>query len=304
VHRFCLAAVVLAGSLASCGRIDFTPRAPSDGGGSADATPQLRCDPATPFGTPTPITELNVAGSYDSTLTLTRDELTAYWYSDRGNASGVYDLWTASRGDVGSPFTNITPMSALDSPQTDKEPGVAPDGSVLAFISMRAPADATGDIFVSLPIGSAPVQIANLSSGHAEYHPFFQIDASDFWFASNRAGTFSIYHSTYLGAGTFAAPTQVTDLDASGANTDDAVVGAGGLVAYIRSDRAGGPGGEDIWRAERATTSDTWNAPVVETEVDSPDLDTPSWISPDLCRLYMSSARTDTSDLYVATRVP
>jgi hypothetical protein len=288
--------------VASCGRVHFAPRGDAGTADSAgDAAPR-RCDPAVPFGAPSPISELNVAGSYDSTITLSPDERTAYWYSDRGNAPNAFDLWTATRSDPGAPFTAITALPALDSPEIDKEPGFAPDGSVLAFVSTRT--DAKGDIYLSMPIGAAPVAATALNSTAAEYHPFFQLDSNDVYFASSRGGLFSIYHSTYLGGGAFATPTQITDLDIAGANNDDAAVASGGTVVYLRTDRPGGLGGEDIWRAERASPSDQWGAAVLEPVINSDQLDTPSWISPDLCRLYLSSSRSDASDLYVATRTP
>jgi hypothetical protein len=290
-------------AVASCGRFRFDPRA--DGGANAaDAADAAvpRCDPAVPFGAPTPISELNIAGAYDSTITLTPDELTAYWYSDRGNMADAFDLWTATRSDPGAAFTNITPMTALDSPEIDKEPGVTPDGSLLAFVSTRS--EPNGDIYVSTPVGAAPVAAATLNSTAAEYHPFFQLDSTDVYFASSRAGPFSIYHSMDLGGGAFANPTEIPDFDIAGTNTDDIAVASGGVVAYFRSDRPGGLGGEDIWRAQRESTTDAWGAAVDETEVNSTQLDTPSWISRDLCRFYLSSSRSDVSDLYVATRAP
>jgi hypothetical protein len=306
VQRRACALVLLAGLPASCGRIGFHVLTDGSLDASGDAaTP--RCVPATPFGTPTAISELNVAGAYTSTITLAPDELTAYWYSDAGGSGGAYVLWTAARPDLDSPFTNIVTMTALNvpAPEITKEPGLAPDGSLLAFISTRPPDNGSGDIFVSVPIGNTPTDVTSLNSPEQEYHPFFQLDTADFYFASNRSGLFEVYHSTYLGSGAFADPTEVTELGASGSNTDDATVASGGLVVYIRSDRPGGLGGEDIWRAERASTSDAWGPAVDETEVNSAELDTPSWISPDLCRLYLSSGRGgDPSDLYVATRTP
>jgi len=290
-------------ALAACGRLHFDALAVGGDGGTGDGAPSdalALCDPETPFGTPTPITELNVAGAYDSTITLEPDELTAYFYSDR---SGQFDIYIATRPDLATPFT-VTPFTAIDSPDTDKEPGVAPDGSVLAFITTRPPADAGGDIWLSMPIGTAPAAVANLNSTASEYHPFFQLDTNDVYFCSNRNGNFSVFHTTYLGGGAFANPTQETSLDAAGYDTDVALAMPGGLVMYFRSTRPGGPGGEDIWRAERATTSDPWGTPVVETEVDSAQLDTPSWISRDGCRFYLSSSRTDASDIYIATRTP
>jgi hypothetical protein len=324
--RFALACCSLAPALVACGRLDFgllpavttgdatagdaTARdatAPSDaaagdataGDATAPGDALALCDPATPFGAPTPITELNVAGAYDSTITLTADELTAYFYSDR--TGGDYNIYVATRPDLATPFT-VTPLAAVNSAATDKEPGATADGGALALVSDRV--GSNYDIYISTPVGATPVAVANLNSSATELHPFFQLGSNDVYFGSARNGHFSIFHSAYLGSGAFANPTQVTSLDVAGYDTDDAIVMAGGLVMYFRSTRPGGLGADDIWRTSRATSAGAWGSAVDEAELDSAVLDTPSWISPDGCRLYMSSSRTDVSDLYVATRAP
>jgi hypothetical protein len=303
--------VALAVGLVGCGRIHFdalpvagdaTGDASADGA-SADVA-MVRCNPAAPFTSITPITDVNIAGAYDSTFTPRRDELTAYFYSDR---SGNYELYIATRPDLVTPWT-VAQLTDLADPGTDKEPSPSSDGTVLLWVSTRAPATAPDDIFYATG-GAASWTVGGIAtalsvSGADKLHPFFQNDSNDVWFASNSSGVYSIYHSTWQGGGSFAAPTEVPELDASGFTTDCAIVDASGLVMYFRSNRPGGPGGIDIFLATRPTTADAWVVSGAVTELDTPQLDTPNWISPDLCRLYMSSSRTDTSDIYVATRTP
>ena len=53
------------------------------------------------------------------------------------------------------------------------------------------------------------------------------------------------------------APINSTDFESA------AEIASDGLSLYFHSTRAGGPGPINIWRATRARTGDTWDAPVV-----------------------------------------
>ena len=66
----------------------------------------------------------------------------------------------------------------------------------------------------------------------------------------------------------------------------------------------GGTNGNDIWLARRASVDQPFSGAAPVSELNSSAADTPNWISPDNCRLYMSSGRDDPSVLYVATRSP
>jgi len=243
------------------------------------------------------------SGSYDSTFTPLPDERTPYFYS---MVTGMYDLYIATRPDLASAWT-IAPLTDLNTASIDKEPAPLSDGSGLAFSSNRPPADAGGDLYFATYDGSTYSlfgAISNLNSTMIDYHPYFQIGTNSFWFASNRTGQLAIYTSTYQGGGSFSAPVQMTDLDVPGYDTEVAIPSPDGLVMYFRSNRPGSLGGIDIWVATRTSTAMPWGNARPVDEINSTALDTPNWISPDLCRIYLSSSRTDASDIFVATRSP
>jgi Tol biopolymer transport system component len=78
------------------------------------------------------------------------------------------------------------------------------------------------------------------------------------------------------------------------------VLAPDGLTIYFASDR--GLSDVDIFAATRPTTAAPFGTPVRLRNVNSTVTDAPSWVSRDQCRLYMSSARAGTPDVYVASR--
>lgn len=76
------------------------------------------------------------------------------------------------------------------------------------------------------------------------------------------------------------------------------------LTIYLSSTRSGGQGSFDIWAAHRTTINDGFSNPVPVAELNSSKTEFVGWLSPDNCRLYLSSDRAGTYDIYVATRHP
>ena len=289
-------------AMVGCGRLDFATRV-DDASPNPDRAPDALhlCDPTAPFGTPVQVAGVNDPVAYDSTFVPTIDELTAYFYSDR---AGDYDLYAATRPDLASAWT-VRHIDELASAGEEKEPSLSPDGTVLAFTSDRTPDAGGDDLWYATYDGAhftigGPIAIFDTTA--TDYHPTFQ-DASDqFWFSSNVGGTFSIYHATHNGGGSFGPATLENDLDDAGTDSGAATPSADGLTMYFRSDRNAAVGDYDIYVARRFSTSDVFGPATAVTEVNSSSLDTPNWISPDGCRLYLSSSRDDASNVYVATK--
>ena len=82
----------------------------------------------------------------------------------------------------------------------------------------------------------------------------------------------------------------------------DPVISRDGLTLYFASTRAGGLGGADIYVTTRLSTSLAFGTPVALPGLSSAAGEGPSWISPDGCHLYLSSARAGTPDIYLAVR--
>ncbi len=138
-----------------------------------------------------------------------------YFASNRSGGLGGYDLWVARRLDSGwEAPRNLGP--AINSPQDDVAPGLAPDGTILYFASNRPGPPAPGaanhqtddsdyDLFLVavLDPGSAASAIPELNTPWHESGPAVS-PAGDFvYFASDRpggAGAFDLYRSRRLGA--------------------------------------------------------------------------------------------------------
>jgi Tol biopolymer transport system component len=104
--------------------------------------------------------------------------------------------------------------------------------------------------------------------------------------------------------GEWGVPTMITELDEALYTDDDPTLTADELEIYWASNRIGGQGGEDIWRARRASKSDPWTDIEVVIELSSPDLDSNVEISADGLTITMTSRRdTGATDLWWSTRI-
>jgi Tol biopolymer transport system component len=286
----------IAGALIGCGRLNFADRRAPDAGVDAMVDAFGTCDPAAAFGTPVAITELDDPAHNDGTLRLLPDELSGYFWSYRGGATG--QIYLATRPDLASAFT-ITPVQGLNVAGNLLDPTTSPDGSLLVFRHNMPGDDLYEASRITPDTFASAVAITNLNSA-STVQPFLPLVGNEMFFSSSRTGGGDLYRTTRTGT-TFATPTQVTELSTA-SDEGDPVLAPDGLTLYFRSDRPGGPGGYNIYVATRPTTADPFGAAQLVPNVNSDADDGPSWISPDGCRLYISSARAGTNDIYVSTR--
>lgn len=102
--------------------------------------------------------------------------------------------------------------------------------------------------------------------------------------------------------GPWGAPVVVPGL-ASAFSEDDPSLTADQLEIFYGSDRPGGPGGEDIWTATRASAGAAWGAPQRITELNSNENETTIKVSYDGLTIMFASDRSGIyNDLFVATR--
>jgi hypothetical protein len=139
-----------------------------------------------------------------------------------------------------------------------------------------------------------------------DHLPNFGTSGTALYFGSDRPGGVGgedIYRAAAMVDGSFGAPVLVTGLSTPSSETAPAVSDDERL-AFVEcgvSDDAGA--NQAICASSRASSSDPWPAPTAVPELRGGDAD-PGWISTDLCRLYFSSNRAGTWDLYVAERSP
>jgi hypothetical protein len=272
-----------------------------------------RCNPDLPFGPPTPVPGLELTGGATSIagLRLSSDYLTGYFQAEnRSDSFGLNDLYTATREDAGAPFTNIHPIVGTDvnTALDETDPTVSGDGLLLVF--------ARGDV------GGPPVHIygsgrpdpsmafgmtdllANVNSDTiVDSSPFLREDGQVLYFASARTPpSTDIYRATRNGPD-FAAPESVVELNTSFAETAP-VVSPDGLVVFYASDRSDGNalGNYDVWMATRGPLDEAFSPPIDVASVNSPAMDMPTFVTRDLCNLYLASTRSGQLLMYVATK--
>lgn len=270
-----------------------------------DAAP-LRCDPTKAFGAPVLLAELNSAAS-DSNPKLTEDELELAFQSSRDSGVGGEDLYLATRAAPQGPFGAVTPISALNLPGYDADPAFSRDALTLYFATDRPGADGGGlyDLWAaargsrSVPFGS-PAPLAGANSAKNEQFP--SVAGAALYFASARGTSYDLYRGD-LGPAGVTGVTPVAAVNSIFTDTSPAVSGDE-TVLFFASNRDDAGADFDVWVSVRASATVNWGTPVRVPEVSSPQIDVPSWISPDLCRLYLTSYRSGTPKPYLATRTP
>jgi len=285
-----------------CGRFEFERHSDGDDidsgidGVPADALGT--CNLLAPFGTPRLISELSDPNVLDGTLRLLPDELSGYMWSYTGGSDA--DLFYVTRSGLDVPFS-MTRVTSVATSSQELDPSIASDGSVFVF-RRSGPGDELYAAPVTSPgvLGTA-VALSTINTGSTEAQAYMPINRNELYFQSTRTMAGDIYMSTWTGGTTFSAPVVVAGLATAAVEGDPAVT-SDGLTMYFRSDVAATSAGFNIYVATRPTTASAFGAATIVPNVNTDADDGPSWISPDGCRLYISSDVAGTNDVYVATR--
>lgn len=274
--------------------------------GARDAMPV--CDPDGAFDPPVLMPGFGTSVA-EAAAHLSTDELTMYFAATYAGGLGAFDLYTAKRSRIEDPFGIPASLTALNTAAADADPSVSADELTVVFYSNRI-ANEGNHIYVatrSSPLAAfgAPAPLAGVAAPtvtDTDFTAFLSADGQELWFASNRGGNFDLWRAPRTGAG-FASPEAVAAL-----NTADLeiipVLSADRLTVYFSTSRGAATQNQDIWIAHRATVTGEFSAPHPVEGVNTTGNDHPSWLSPDNCRLYLTSNVSTTDDLYVATRQP
>ena len=101
-------------------------------------------------------------------------------------------------------------------------------------------------------------------------------------------------------AGAWSTPAPIAST-VTGSEEADPSISTDDLELLFSSNRVGGQA-RAVWRATRATATDAFGAPDLVVAVDSGSDDTDPDLSPDGLTLYFRSNRSNSDDIYVATR--
>src|SRR6185295_91257 len=98
------------------------------GGSRTDLFMSSRNSTAAAFGAPVAIAELNLPTSNTAAPSLTSDELTIAFESDRAGGLGGADIWMATRATGTAAFSSPQPLSAINSSSRDGSPELSVEG--------------------------------------------------------------------------------------------------------------------------------------------------------------------------------
>lgn len=121
------------------------------------------------WGEPRTLPELHGDGSEEDP-SVTEDRLTIMWSSSRTGNLGMYDVWTASRPSVTSPFEGMRDVTEVNGTEYNGSPEISADGLMLYFARDLA---GVADIYMATRATrtspwSAPVLRPDLSSAQSD----------------------------------------------------------------------------------------------------------------------------------------
>ena len=280
---------------------------PREGGTDAPSDALVRpeveagpCNLSAPFQAPVPLSSLDTP-AFAAPARLLPDELTVFF--ERVDVDAGDDLYVATRGMLLGKFGAPSPITELDMLGADQgDPTTSPDALDVVFASNRAGGLGANDIWQATrdastsPFGTIS-PTPNINSTQDDVHTYYVPGA--LYFASNRTSAYHIYRAAQLSGG-FASPISIPELSSQAVDWGP-VVTTDELRIYFSSTRADS-GTFDVYTSTRMTSSQPWTAPTLVTELAGFGNTIPSWISPDGCRLYLSSDHSGNEDMYMASK--
>lgn len=267
------------------------------------------------FGTPVNLgSTINSAG-YDSTPSLSDDGLTMYFFSERSGGEGGWDIWTATRATVSSPWgTPSNPGTPLNTSDNQSSPSISSDGLSLFF----SQGIGNEDIWVSTrattsdPWGTPSNLGAVVNSTALDADPEISSDGLTLIFGSERSGgiggrdLWMATRSTSLDP--WGTPVNLGPTVNSSGLDEGASLSSDGLKLFFMSNRDNLSAPFDLWMTTRESLFDSWGAPAkLPSPINSSFADTAPEISADGSTLFFASTRPGGSgslDLYMVAIVP
>jgi len=210
-----------------------------------------------PFAEPANLTSLNSA-YHDFSPTLSRDELTLYFASDRPGTRGDLDLWKATRENKSSPFgTPVNLGGTINSNVGDFCPYLSADDLSLYFNSSRWGGHGSCDLYVArrTTVHSAwqtPVNLGGrVNSSNTDGNPVILDDGLTLLFSSSRPGGYGQedlwVSSRATVSSSWGDPVNLGPaINSSQRETSLSFCGDGAIMLFASAQ--GGIGGVDLWQ--------------------------------------------------------
>ena len=209
--------------------------------------------------------------------TLSNDERSLCFGSDRPGGIGGFDIWVSQRACKECAWEtpeNLGP--AVNTTSDETGPGLSIDGHLLFFRSTRPGGAGLGDVFLSkranpkddfgwgVPVAlGLDVNTAAAEAG-AEFLQSAEDGAANLYF--NRAppgGTADLYYAAITRGGETLGPAVlISELSDPIATDQGPTLRSDGREVFFFSTRPGGVGGADLWTSTRRSVHDPWTPPV------------------------------------------
>lgn len=202
----------------------------------------------------------------------------------------------ATRPDRSAPFGLGEPLPAPINQGKEGTPYLTLDGLSLYFYSERAGGAGSRDLYVATrqSSGDAFAEITPLSSvntSELDYLPWLTADALTLYFASGPAGNADIHRSTRASpSDAFGPPEAVTELNTP-SDEGGVTLSSDGLEIILASNRPGGAGARDLYRATRASPNEPFSVLEPLEGLNTPENEIDPAFSPDGAELYFASNR-------------
>lgn len=265
----------------------------------------------------------------EQTPTLSPDELSLYFQSDRPDGAGGLDIWVAHRDCVGCPWGAPRNLTVINTAVAEFAPNISADGHLFFFASNRPGGQGLNDIWVSHRTDrhddfgwETPVHLGpDVNSADADQAPGYLQSAEDgranlyFNRGVNTLLQADIYYAAVTRDGETRGPAVfVSELNVPGANDARPTVRADGREIFFWSTRTGSLGSLDIWTSTRSNVHDAWSIPEnVGAPINSSFVDATPGLSHDGRTLVFASNRPGSTpnpvgapslDIWLSTRTP
>lgn len=273
-----------------------------------DADAPAPCDPGAPF-TNVAAAPGKINGLLDDGFpTLTDDELTMYFQRSALGGGENPKFFVAVRSSALVDFGDPIEVAELTDGAFNNFPAISPSGDVLYFTSAPAlggKADLKKATRGAMGRFDAAVPVTALNTADDDTFPSVFGRGEELWFGRNAdGGPYHLHRSVVLTGGGFTNPQRINELEDPTAGEGTSASTRDGLTVYFSSSREGGAGGLDIWVARRQARSSPFSFVAVVPGASSTSEDAPAWLSADACRLYFTTTRLGSFDIFVASRNP
>ncbi len=266
----------------------------------------------TSWGIPVHVPELS-SSAFDEITSITKDELTAYFYSRKAGGLGDFDLWKSIRSNKNGSWGTPSNITELNTNVYDGHPTLASDELTMYMSTKRSGVIGDVDIWITSRTDknspwNASQNIPGFNTANSDQVPVISSDSLSIWFTSDRTGgvgNLDIWTATRPDIdSSWGTATNVTELNSTVPDVPS-WISLDKKTLYFISDRSGGLGGSDVWIATRSNTSSSWSTPFNFGQINSSASDSHIILNASTTRLWLTSGRSGglgSQDIWTSTR--